>query len=96
MASGRLSGYRVGCAAAKVARLEGETTAFGSSVHIFREHRLLALHHLTADIFGDAIVRLRLGIAVPVGQLKQLEGKIVLPGATKDALLKMPEFKYAA
>ena len=34
-------------------------------------------------------------IAVPVGQLKQLEGKIVLPGATKDALKEAPKFEYA-
>jgi sporulation protein YlmC with PRC-barrel domain len=34
-------------------------------------------------------------IAVPVGQLKQLEGKIVLPGATKDALKAAPKFEYA-
>jgi sporulation protein YlmC with PRC-barrel domain len=34
-------------------------------------------------------------IAVPVGQLKQLEGKIVLPGATKEALKAAPKFEYA-
>jgi sporulation protein YlmC with PRC-barrel domain len=34
-------------------------------------------------------------IAVPVGQLKQLEGKIVLPGATKEALKEAPKFEYA-
>ena len=34
-------------------------------------------------------------IAVPVGQLKQREGKIVLPGATKDALKAAPKFEYA-
>jgi sporulation protein YlmC with PRC-barrel domain len=34
-------------------------------------------------------------IAVPVGQLKQQEGKIVLPGATKDALKAAPKFEYA-
>jgi sporulation protein YlmC with PRC-barrel domain len=34
-------------------------------------------------------------IAVPVGQLKQKEGKIVLPGATKDALKAAPKFEYA-
>ena len=34
-------------------------------------------------------------IAVPVGQLKQLEGKIVLPGATKDTLKAAPKFEYA-
>ena len=34
-------------------------------------------------------------IAVPVGQLKQQEGKIVLSGATKDALKAAPKFEYA-
>jgi len=34
-------------------------------------------------------------IAVPVGQLKQQEDKIVLPGATKDALKAAPKFEYA-
>ena len=34
-------------------------------------------------------------IAVPVGQLKQQEGKIVLAGATKDALKAAPKFEYA-
>jgi hypothetical protein len=34
-------------------------------------------------------------IAVPVGRLKQLEGKIVLPGATKDTLKAVPKFEYA-
>jgi sporulation protein YlmC with PRC-barrel domain len=34
-------------------------------------------------------------IAVPVGQLKQLESKIVLSGATKDALKAAPKFEYA-
>jgi hypothetical protein len=32
---------------------------------------------------------------VPVGQLKQQEGKIVLPGATKEALKAAPKFEYA-
>ena len=34
-------------------------------------------------------------IAVPVGQLKQQQGKIVLSGATKDALKAAPKFEYA-
>jgi hypothetical protein len=34
-------------------------------------------------------------IAVPVGQLKQEKGKIVLPGATKEALKAAPKFEYA-
>ena len=34
-------------------------------------------------------------IAVPVGKLKREEGKIVLPGATKEALKEAPKFEYA-
>jgi sporulation protein YlmC with PRC-barrel domain len=34
-------------------------------------------------------------IAVPVGLLKQQEGKIVLSGATKDTLKAAPKFEYA-
>ena len=34
-------------------------------------------------------------IAVPVGKLKQQQGKIVLPGATKDVLKAAPKFEYA-
>ena len=34
-------------------------------------------------------------VAVPVGQLKQQGGKIVLPGATKDLLKAAPKFEYA-
>ena len=34
-------------------------------------------------------------VAVPVSRLKQQMGKIVLPGATKDALKAAPEFEYA-
>ena len=34
-------------------------------------------------------------IAVPVGKLKQEQGKIVLHGATKDALKAAPKFEYA-
>ena len=33
-------------------------------------------------------------IAVPVGKLKQEKGKIVLPGATKEALKAAPKFEY--
>lgn len=33
-------------------------------------------------------------VAIPVGQLKYEQGKIVLPGATKDAIKTLPEFKY--
>ena len=31
----------------------------------------------------------------PVGLLKQQDGKIVLPGATKDTLKAAPKFEYA-
>jgi hypothetical protein len=34
-------------------------------------------------------------VAIPVSQLKLLEGKLVLPGATRAALKASPEFKYA-
>ena len=34
-------------------------------------------------------------VAVPVGQFKEDMGKIVLAGATKDALKAMPKFVYA-
>ena len=34
-------------------------------------------------------------VAIPVGQFKEDKGKIVLPGATKDALKAMPKFQYA-
>jgi len=35
-------------------------------------------------------------VAIPVQQFDQISPRIVLSGATKDVLLKMPEFKYAA
>jgi hypothetical protein len=34
-------------------------------------------------------------VAVPVGQFKEDKGRIVLAGATKDALKAMPKFQYA-
>jgi sporulation protein YlmC with PRC-barrel domain len=34
-------------------------------------------------------------VAIPVGQFKEDKGKIVLPGASKDALKGMPKFEYA-
>jgi sporulation protein YlmC with PRC-barrel domain len=34
-------------------------------------------------------------VAVPVGRLKQMAGRIILPGATKDALKAAPKFEYA-
>ena len=35
-------------------------------------------------------------IVLPYEQLRTTGGKIVLPGATKDALKDLPEFKYAS
>lgn len=35
-------------------------------------------------------------VAVPVSQLKHENDKLILPGATKDALKSMPEFQYAS
>jgi hypothetical protein len=34
-------------------------------------------------------------VAVPVSMLKEDHGKLVLPGATKDAVKAMPKFEYA-
>jgi sporulation protein YlmC with PRC-barrel domain len=34
-------------------------------------------------------------VAIPVGQFKEDKGKIVLAGATKDALKAIPKFEYA-
>ncbi|HEY3276322.1 MAG TPA: PRC-barrel domain-containing protein [Syntrophorhabdaceae bacterium] len=34
-------------------------------------------------------------VAIPMNQLKIADGKITLPGATKDALKAMPKFEYA-
>jgi sporulation protein YlmC with PRC-barrel domain len=34
-------------------------------------------------------------VAIPANQFKMQDGKIVLPGATKDAIKAMPEFQYA-
>jgi len=34
-------------------------------------------------------------VAVPISQLKEGQGKIILAGATKDALKAMPKFEYA-
>ena len=35
-------------------------------------------------------------VVLPYEQLKTIENKIVMPGATKDALKDLPEFKYAS
>jgi hypothetical protein len=34
-------------------------------------------------------------VAIPVGQLKQQDGKFVLLGATKEAIKALPKFEYA-
>jgi sporulation protein YlmC with PRC-barrel domain len=34
-------------------------------------------------------------VAIPLSQLKHDNDKLILPGATKDALKSMPDFKYA-
>jgi hypothetical protein len=34
-------------------------------------------------------------VAIPIKQFKVVDGKFILPGATKDAVKKMPAFKYA-
>jgi hypothetical protein len=34
-------------------------------------------------------------VAIPVTQLKQQDGKFVLPGATKEAIKALPKFEYA-
>jgi PRC-barrel domain len=34
-------------------------------------------------------------VAIPVGQLKQQDGKFVLSGATKEAIKALPKFEYA-
>ena len=37
----------------------------------------------------------RRDVAIPVSQFKMTDGKLVLPGATKEALREMPPFEYA-
>jgi hypothetical protein len=34
-------------------------------------------------------------VAIPIEQLNEEKGRFILPGATKEALTKLPEFKYA-
>jgi sporulation protein YlmC with PRC-barrel domain len=34
-------------------------------------------------------------VAIPVSQIKLVDNKLVLPGATKEALKAIPEFQYA-
>ncbi len=35
-------------------------------------------------------------VAIPAEQLREEKDQLVLPGATKEALAKLPEFKYAS
>jgi hypothetical protein len=37
----------------------------------------------------------RRDVAIPVNQFKLTDGKLILPGATKEALREMPPFEYA-
>ena len=34
-------------------------------------------------------------VAIPAEQIRDEQGRLVLPGATKEALTKLPEFQYA-
>jgi sporulation protein YlmC with PRC-barrel domain len=45
---------------------------------------------------GGFIGALKHDVAVPVAQLQDVGGKLVLPGATKEALKASPPFEYAA
>ena len=44
---------------------------------------------------GGFIGAFKHDVAVPVSQLKEVGGKLVLPGATKEALKASPAFEYA-
>ncbi len=44
---------------------------------------------------GGFIGVTRHDVAVPVSQLKLMDGKLVLPGATKEALKASPPFEYS-
>ena len=33
-------------------------------------------------------------VAIPIGQVKQQDGKFVIPGATKEAIKALPKFEY--
>jgi sporulation protein YlmC with PRC-barrel domain len=35
-------------------------------------------------------------VAIPVDQIHDQQGRLILPGATKEALKKVPEFQYAS
>jgi len=34
-------------------------------------------------------------VAIPIGQVKQQDGKFITPGATKEAIKALPKFEYA-
>ena len=34
-------------------------------------------------------------VAIPMNRIKEQDNKLVLPGATKEALKALPEFQYA-
>ena len=38
----------------------------------------------------------RRDVAIPIHQFKLTDGKLLLPGATKEALMQMPPFEYAS
>ena len=44
---------------------------------------------------GGFLAMTKHDVAVPVSQLKLVDGKLVLPGATKAALKEVPPFEYA-
>jgi hypothetical protein len=69
-----------------------------SMVILIALYRLL-MGVLTSLVFGaldplDHGVFQRL-VAIPVEQLSEEKDRLILPGATKEALAKLPEFKYA-
>jgi sporulation protein YlmC with PRC-barrel domain len=35
-------------------------------------------------------------VAIPAEQLRDMQGRLILPGATKEALKELPEFQYAS
>ena len=45
---------------------------------------------------GGFIGAFKHDVAVPVSQLKEVGNKLVLPGATKEALKASPSFEYAS
>jgi hypothetical protein len=49
--------------------------------------------YLIIDAGGFLGVRLD-EVAIPVSQNRAVNGRIVLPGSTKDAILSLPQFEY--